>query len=80
MREFPQKQFILVGDSGEHDADIYAEVYSRPGNAERIEQILIRMVPNNKRSEQEYHDIFAAKNVPRDKYQLFSAPSHIEDW
>ena len=37
MKTYPMRKFILIGDSGEKDPEIYAELYRRyPG---RIEQI-----------------------------------------
>jgi phosphatidate phosphatase APP1 len=47
LKTYPEKQFILIGDSGEHDADIYieiAEVY--PG---RIKAIYLRSVKHTKK-------------------------------
>merc|ERR1711988_2042096 len=62
MGQFPDKKFVLMGDSAKKEADDYAELHARPGYADRIEKILIRMVPGTKRTEQEFHDMFASRN------------------
>jgi len=49
MDDFPQRQFILVGDSGENDPEVYAEIAKKYGK--RIKAICIRDVknPNDKK-------------------------------
>jgi phosphatidate phosphatase APP1 len=42
MRRFPDRQFVLVGDSGERDTEVYAEMLSRFPN--QVRAILIRDV------------------------------------
>lgn len=42
LRDFPQRRFLLVGDSGEHDPEIYAELARKHGD--RIAGIAIRDV------------------------------------
>ena len=45
LADFPTLQFVLIGDSGEHDADIYnAAAEANPG---RIKAVIIRNVKNN---------------------------------
>lgn len=47
LKTYPEKQFILIGDSGEHDADIYIEIAEAfPG---RIKAIYLRSVKHKKR-------------------------------
>ncbi len=46
VKHFPQRTFILVGDSGEHDPEIYREVKSRFPN--QITEIMIRDVLNDR--------------------------------
>ena len=51
LKTYPMRKFILIGDSGEKDPEIYAELYRRyPG---RIEQIWIRNVNNANASRME---------------------------
>jgi phosphatidate phosphatase APP1 len=42
MRQFPERKFVLVGDSGEHDPEVYAELASRFPS--QVAAILIRDV------------------------------------
>ncbi|CAG8466138.1 3315_t:CDS:2 [Diversispora eburnea] len=42
LKDFPKRKFILIGDSGEHDPDIYAEIAEKFPN--QIIRILIRDV------------------------------------
>jgi phosphatidate phosphatase APP1 len=47
LKTYPHLQFILIGDSGEHDADIYMEVAEEyPG---RIKAIYLRSVRHKKK-------------------------------
>ena len=46
IRAFPQRKFILVGDSGEKDPEIYGAMARRFG--ERISRIFIRNVPERR--------------------------------
>ncbi len=43
LNDFPNKKFILIGDSGEKDPEIYGEICRN--HPKRIERILIRKVP-----------------------------------
>ena len=43
LNDFPNKKFILIGDSGEKDPEIYGEICR--SHPKRIERILIRKVP-----------------------------------
>lgn len=47
LEMYPQQQFILIGDSGEHDADIYIEIAE--AFPERIKAIYLRSVKHHKR-------------------------------
>ena len=44
IRRFPNRQFILVGDSGEHDPEIYRQLQDRFGD--QVQEIWIRDVVN----------------------------------
>ena len=52
IRRFPQKQWVLLGDSGQHDAEIYSKVAREFGS--RIAAIYIR-------------DVDLAPDTPRDR-------------
>ena len=62
--QYPDRQFILVGDSGERDPDIYAQVARQ--YPERIIRIYIRDVKNDRESVEK---IFTS--LPRKKWVVF---------
>lgn len=69
MEDFPQRRFLLIGDSGELDPEIYGEVARRQGH--RIEGIVIRDVTNQGRDAARYAAAFdgvdpAAWHILRD--------------
>jgi phosphatidate phosphatase APP1 len=46
MERFPQRRFVLLGDSGEKDPEVYRRILEKyPG---QVEQILIRDVVNDR--------------------------------
>lgn len=47
LRTYPNMQFVLIGDSGEHDADIYIDIAEE--FPERIKAIYLRSVNHEKR-------------------------------
>lgn len=47
LKTYPDLQFVLIGDSGEHDADIYIEIAEE--YPERIKAIYLRSVNHEKR-------------------------------
>lgn len=66
---YPGRRFILVGDSGERDPEIYGELArSRPG---RVEHIWIRDVTGEGRESPRYAEAFA--NLPAERWELFSS-------
>jgi Uncharacterized conserved protein (DUF2183) len=56
LTEFPQRRFVLVGDSGEADPEIYAQVWR--ANPERIDSIVIRDVTDEGRLSDRYRATF----------------------
>lgn len=73
LRDFPNRLFLLVGDSGEHDPEIYADLArSHPG---RIVGIVIRDVTGEAATAPRYQRTFAG--LDRDLWTLFTDAS---DW
>jgi phosphatidate phosphatase APP1 len=57
LQKYPAHQFILIGDSGEHDPEIYAEIYNEfEGN---IKRIMIRAVPGSDLDDTRFQTTFA---------------------
>lgn len=70
LKEFPERNFILVGDSGEKDPQIYAEVLRRhPG---RIVKVLIRQVHWRHRVDEAMFKDFDAS-----QWQVFRQSSEV---
>ena len=73
--QFPERQFILVGDSGEKDAEIYGKVARRfPRQTKRI---LIRRVEGRPWTKKRVAKAF--RRVPEDSWQTFKVPTQIRD-
>ena len=73
LAEFPARRFVLVGDSGERDPEIYAGLArAHPG---RIVQILIRDVTGATADDPRYRKVFAG--WPSDRWQIFNDPGEI---
>jgi phosphatidate phosphatase APP1 len=71
---FPQRRFILVGDSGEQDPEIYGGIArDHPG---RIVCILIRQVTDEARESTRYQQ--ALRGVGPERWQLFRTAADIE--
>ena len=43
MADFPRRRFVLVGDSGERDPEVYAAMARR--RSDKVAAVLIRRVP-----------------------------------
>ena len=73
LKQFPKRKFILIGDSGERDPEIYGELARRfPG---QIERIYIRDVTGESADALRYGAAF--RDVPRGKWQSFLQPGEI---
>jgi len=72
VARYPEHQFILIGDSGERDPEVYARIYREfPYN---VKQILIRAVDGSNLHQNRFEEVFAG--VPKDKWKVFAEPSH----
>ncbi|KAJ3011649.1 UNVERIFIED_CONTAM: hypothetical protein HDU68_001591 [Siphonaria sp. JEL0065] len=73
--KYPSRKFVLIGDAGEKDAEIYARVYTQ--YPDRVVKILIRDVSDGKDAEKLkiVHD--ALVNVPAEIHAVFSDPSTL---
>jgi phosphatidate phosphatase APP1 len=75
LRRFPKRQFVLVGDSGEKDPEIYGALARKhPG---QIRCILIRDVTGESAASPRYEKAFA--RLPRELWQIFKEPREIRD-
>ncbi len=66
IRRYPKHQFILIGDSGEHDPEVYATIYQQfPDN---IQSIQIRAVEGSNLTDKRFKEIF--KHIPKNSWRL----------
>ena len=73
LAAYPRRRFVLVGDSGELDPEVYAGIVRKhPG---RIVQILIRNVTQARPDDARFTKAFAG--LPADLWQLFDDPQQI---
>lgn len=70
---FPKRRFILVGDSGEADPEIYGDFARK--FPDRVQQILIRDVTNEAADAPRYKESFSGTD--RSKWSIFKEPSEI---
>ena len=74
LKQFPKRKFILIGDSGERDPEIYGALAR--DFPKQIKQIFIRDVTNEGAELPRYEKAF--RNLPRAKWQIFREPSEIK--
>jgi hypothetical protein len=73
LRAYPQRRFILVGDSGERDPEVYGEIARQfPGQVLRV---LIRDVTQEPPAAARYQKAFSG--LPPELWQLFRDPANI---
>jgi phosphatidate phosphatase APP1 len=73
LKMFPLRKFILVGDSGEHDPEIYGAAARRfPG---QIQKIFIRNLHQADEPADRYERAF--RQLPTTMFQLFDDPAEL---
>ena len=73
ITRYPGHRFVLIGDSGEHDPEIYGEIYMKfPG---AIDRILIRNVDGSDLSDERFGKAF--EGVPDRVWRTFNTPSDL---
>jgi phosphatidate phosphatase APP1 len=74
LKQFPKRTFVLIGDSGEADPEIYAAIAKH--YPDRIQQIMIRDVTGEAADAPRYQKTFAA--IPNNKWRIFVDPKSLE--
>lgn len=74
LRQFPKRRFLLVGDSGERDPEIYGALARQFPT--QVECILIRDVTGELATAARYEAAF--KDVPAAKWRVFREPGEIQ--
>jgi hypothetical protein len=75
LTQFPRRQFVLVGDSGERDPEIYADLARR--YPQQIARVLIRDVTGESAGAERYRTAFSG--VSPGVWRIFRTPSEIAD-
>jgi phosphatidate phosphatase APP1 len=70
LDDFPQRQFVLIGDSGEADPEIYGQLAREQPT--RIVAIHIRDVTGDTRASDRYRSAF--EGVAEERWSLFTQP------
>jgi phosphatidate phosphatase APP1 len=78
MDDFPARRFVLVGDSGERDPEVYASVARR--RPEQVAGIIIREVPA-KASRAKVHERLdkLARRLPSGGITIFQTPDELTE-
>lgn len=74
IERYPEHEFILIGDSGEKDPEVYAQIYRKfPKN---IKQILIRKVAGSDLMDERKAQTF--EGFPEHIWQFFETPEMLK--
>lgn len=73
IADFPQRHFLLIGDSGEADPEIYAEIARQ--HPAQIVGIRIRDVSGETATSSRYRETF--RDLPSDFWQIFREPAQL---
>lgn len=73
LERWPERRFVLVGDSGEQDPEVYGDVAR--AKPDQVLRILIRNVSDEPDSAARYQHAF--RDLPRKTWQVFEDPSQV---
>jgi hypothetical protein len=73
LNDFPQRRFILVGDSGEQDPEIYGELART--RKEQVARIFIRHIDPQEKMDDRFNAAF--KGLPRECWQVFNVAADL---
>lgn len=73
LQRWPKRRFILLGDSGEKDPEVYAGIAKR--YPAQVTRILIRRAPGDASSAARFAQVFAG--IERSKWQVFDNPEDV---
>ncbi len=75
LADQPQRRFVFIGDSGEHDPEIYGAVARR--HPTRVAAILVRDVTGEAAAALRYRAAFGG--VARERWSIFDDPAQLPD-
>ncbi len=76
VKQYPKRRFVLVGDSGEHDPEVYAEIYRQ--HPDQVAHIFIRNVTGESADAARYQATFGA--IPAAVWTVFDDPNDLGDY
>ena len=74
LDRYPGHRFILVGDSGEQDAEVYAKITTE--YPQQILKVLIRNIDDDPDLDAKMKVLF--EKFPQNKWQTFKSPSEVD--
>ncbi len=75
LMQFPNHPFVLVGDSGESDPEIYGQIARE--HSQRVKQVLIRDVTGQGSASERYQHAF--RDLPPETWMIFREPHQVTD-
>lgn len=75
LRTYPWRRFLLFGDSGEHDAEIYGQIARDFG--EQVHHVAIRRIPDGNNGISTEHVRRALAHLPETQWTLFDDPEEL---
>ncbi len=76
LQRYPNRQFILVGDSGEKDPEVYAQIQRQ--YPQQIKSIFIRNVTNEKAENERFVTVF--EHLKAEQWQLFKTADELRPY
>ncbi len=73
LEAWPERRFVLVGDTGERDPEIYSELLAQ--HPERVAAIALRNVTGATRDDERLGTLFA--DLPPERWMLFTSADQI---
>lgn len=74
LRTYPHRRFVFVGDSGEHDPEVYGELLR--SHPQQVKRVYIRNVTGASRSDPRFQKAF--RHTDEWRWQLFESPEGLE--
>ena len=74
LARFPGRRFVLVGDSGEQDPEVYGSLLRK--HPAQIERVFIRNVDDSDAADERFQAAFAS--VDPDRWRLFTDPADLD--
>jgi len=73
LSTYPGRKFVLVGDSGEQDPEVYADLLRT--FPDQVLKAFIRNVTQESANNKRFADVF--ENIDEDRWHLFDEPGHL---